>query len=126
MELFTIVRPEHLNHYGSLFGGQMLKWIDEFAYLAAMREFPGCMLVTRAMDDVSFTRGVRNGALLRFSIARESIGHTSVTYRVDVFARDAGKTDDAHAFGTSITFVSINERQEKVPVPAPLEQPGLP
>jgi acyl-CoA hydrolase len=28
---FTIVRPEHLNHHGDLFGGTMLRWIDEFS-----------------------------------------------------------------------------------------------
>jgi len=121
MEMFTIVRPEHLNHYGSLFGGQLLKWIDEFAFLAAIREFPGCRLVTRAMDNVSFARGVRNGSLLRFAIERMDIGNSSATYKVDVFARETGSAEDTHVFETAITFVSVNAKQQKVPLPAPLE-----
>lgn len=31
MENFTLVRPEHLNHHGYLFGGVLLKWVDEYA-----------------------------------------------------------------------------------------------
>ena len=121
MDMYTLVRPEHLNHYGSLFGGQMLKWIDEYAYLAAMREFPACRLVTRAMAHVSFTRGVHSGAVLRFHIRRERLGRTSVTYRVDVYSRGRGRTEDEHVFTTSITFVSVNEQQGKEPLPPPME-----
>ena len=29
METLQQVRPEHLNHYGYLFGGYMLMWVDE-------------------------------------------------------------------------------------------------
>jgi competence protein ComEC len=37
MESYTVVRPEHLNHYGHLFGGCLLKWVDEIAWIAASR-----------------------------------------------------------------------------------------
>lgn len=121
MNMYTVVRPEHLNHYGSLFGGQMLKWIDEFAYLAALREFPGTMLVTRAMDDVSFARGVKNGSMLRFHIGRQQKGRTSVTYHVTVLGLPPGTTEEELVFETSITFVAVNSNQEKVPLPEPVQ-----
>jgi acyl-CoA hydrolase len=54
IDTFTIVRPEHLNHHGSLFGGQLLTWVDEFAWIVASREYAGFRLVTRAMDEVQF------------------------------------------------------------------------
>ena len=119
MDLFTIVRPEHLNHYGHLFGGQMLKWIDEYAYLVAVREFPGARLVTRAMDDVSFTRGVQVGSTLRFSVCRSNLGTTSVRYSVNVFAQECGRLDEYHVFRTTITFVCIGATHEKQPLPPP-------
>jgi len=28
MNNFTLVRPEHLNYHGYLFGGMILKWVD--------------------------------------------------------------------------------------------------
>ena len=54
METFALVRPEHLNHHGFLFGGALLKWVDEFAWLVASRDYPGCTFVTVAMDDIVF------------------------------------------------------------------------
>ena len=30
MQFKTLVRQEHLNQYGNLFGGYMLLWVDEF------------------------------------------------------------------------------------------------
>ena len=61
MQFKTLIRPEHLNHNGHLFGGYMLLWVDEYAYIAAMEEFPDARFVTRAMDSVSFTQSVSNG-----------------------------------------------------------------
>jgi len=31
MNQYKLALPEHLNHYGYLFGGNMLKWVDEYA-----------------------------------------------------------------------------------------------
>jgi acyl-CoA hydrolase len=83
---YTIVRFEHLNQHDSLFGGQMLSWVDEFAWLTAARDFSGHRLVTRAMDRISFEKAVPNGSILRFHILPCKQGNSSITYNVDVFA----------------------------------------
>ena len=41
MNNYAIVRQEHLNHYGFLFGGALLLWVDEYVWLAASLDFPG-------------------------------------------------------------------------------------
>ena len=76
MESYKVVRPEHLNHFGYLFGGFLLKWVDEIAWIAASRDHPGCSFVTVTMDRVEFRRGVRQGAVLRFdaSESQERLG----------------------------------------------------
>ena len=61
MDNYTIVRKEHLNHYGYLFGGMLLCWVDEFAWIFASLDFPGCPLVTVGMDQVVFKERVVNG-----------------------------------------------------------------
>jgi hypothetical protein len=35
METHRLVLPANLNHYGFLFGGQLLAWIDEASWIAA-------------------------------------------------------------------------------------------
>lgn len=71
MENFKPARPEYLNHFGYLFGGFMLKWVDEISWIAASRDHPDCRFVAVAMDKVEFRRSVRQGTLLRFD-ARQS------------------------------------------------------
>jgi len=109
MENFTLVRPEHLNHHGYLFGGVMLKWVDEIAWMAATRDFPGCTLVTVAMDAIRFTQRVNNGSTLRFQVEKQTHGRSSATYAVHVFAVEPGAAEEYGVFNTHITFVRVND-----------------
>ncbi len=113
VETFCLVRPEHLNHHGYLFGGQLLKWSDEFAWMAASKDYPGRVLVTRAMHSLEFKQRVVNGAILRFNITRQKIGYTSVTYLIQVHADEPSSSMEKEVFSTSITFVSVDERGKK-------------
>lgn len=115
----VFVRPEHLNHHGYLFGGALLKWVDEFAWITATLEFSGCTLVTIAMDNIVFRHRVGCGAILRFDTEYASQGSTSVTYTVDVYADEPGtdSTNEREIFSTTITFVRIDEKGKKCPLP---------
>ena len=122
MENFTIVRPEHLNHHGVLFGGQLLLWVDEYAWLVAARDFPGYRLVTRAMERSEFRTPVTSGAILRFSILPVHVGEHSVTYSVDVYADQAGSEgvaapDEVHVFSNRVTFVCVDDQGRKRSLP---------
>lgn len=117
MDNYTLVRPEHLNHHGYLFGGVMLKWVDENAWMAASREYPGCTLVTIGMDDIRFKNRVDNGAILRFSIHRQQQRKTSATYIVDVFADEPGAETEKEVFSTRVTFVRLDDNGRPMPLP---------
>lgn len=118
MDTFTLVRTEHLNHHSKLFGGQLLKWVDEFAWLAAARDFCGSILVTRAMDNSEFKYSVPNGSILRFHIEQQHVGITSTLYSVDVFADMPGRPDEELIFSNRVTFVAVDEKGDKTPLKA--------
>ena len=117
MQFKTLVRPEHLNQHGNLFGGYMLLWVDEFAYLAAIEDYPCVRFVTRAMEAASFTQSVKLGAVLTFNVIRKRIGNTSVTYDVNVSARDISAHEPYQAFHTSVTLCAVTEDGQKCPLP---------
>ena len=117
MDNYTIVRPEHLNQYGYLFGGAMLKWVDEFAWIAASLDFAGCSLVTKAMHDIVFRHPVDCGAILRFSVLPIKKGNSSVTYSVEVFADGPVVTEEKLIFSTSVTFVNVDTAGRKMSLP---------
>ena len=119
MENYKLILPQHLNQYGYLFGGNLLQWADETAWIAASLDYPGCTFVTIAMDKVEFRKSVRKGAVLRLHVERSRVGNTSVQYTVNVFS-DAAKTEgQAPIFSTNITFVRVDEEGRKQPLPSP-------
>ncbi len=117
MDTFNLVLSEHLNHHGYLFGGYMLKWVDEYVWLTASRDFPGNTLVTRAMDRIEFHTRVKNGAILRFHILPERQGTSSICYRVDVFADEPGAEEEKRVFTNRVTLVCVDESGRKRNLP---------
>jgi acyl-CoA hydrolase len=118
MENYKLVLPEHLNHYGFLFGGNLLKWVDETAWIAASQDFAGCNFVTIGMDTVEFRKTVRQGAILRMSAQRGRVGNTSVQYAISVFAADIETGVEEMVFSTNITFVRVDAAGRKTSLPA--------
>ncbi len=117
MDNLTLVRPEHLNHHGYLFGGMLLKWVDENAWMAATREFPGSTLVTIKLEESHFKHPVENGSILRFQIEQVERGTSSVTYCVDVFADAPGAEREKEVFSTRVTFVNLNGKGQACRLP---------
>jgi acyl-CoA hydrolase len=124
MDHHKLVLPGHINHYGFLFGGYLLQWLDEFAYITATVEFPGLRFVTVAMKDVQFQRRILTGEVLRFSVRRIALGHTSVQYLVQAYGLVMTGDPDAVLFETTITFVSVDADGRKQPIPRPAGETG--
>ncbi|MEW6219505.1 MAG: acyl-CoA thioesterase [Thermodesulfobacteriota bacterium] len=119
MESYKLVLPEHLNHYGYLFGGNLLKWVDEVGWIAASLDYPGCNFVTVGLDRVEFRRSVKEGSLLRFLVEREQAGTSAATYRVTVFNHALQLGAEEPVFSTRITFVCLDDCGGKQPLPPP-------
>lgn len=117
METFTSVRPEHLNQHGFLFGGQMLLWVDEFAALAAIRDYPTCKFVTVGIDKADFKKPAPSGSILRFTMIQTKRGATSLTYDVHVYATPPGATVEYEIFSTTVVFVRVDDEGKKLNLP---------
>ena len=115
MENHKLVMPQHLNHYGFLFGGDLLKWVDEYAYIAATVEYSDSNFVTIGMDKVEFRKSVRQGTILIFIVEKIKEGITSVQYLVHVY-RGKKKERDSLIFSTTVTLVRIDKNGRKTPL----------
>ena len=103
-ESMLLVRPEHLNHHGYLFGGRLLEWLDEQSYIAAIaRMDPRANLVTVGIDNVEFRHQVRLGAVLRFRSRPAHLGRTSIT----IFTSVDLMPEEQTIFQASVTFVAL-------------------
>lgn len=111
METHRLVLPEDLNHFGYLFGGRLLAWVDEACWIAASLDYPHCQFVTIGMDKVEFRHSVREGTILTIRCTREREGTTSVTYGVEVV--DRRNTSAPPIFTTRVTYVSVDDAGRK-------------
>jgi len=117
MKSYKLVMPEHLNQFGHIFGGNLLKWADEYAWIAASLDYPDCKLVAVGMDEVSFKANVKEGSILEFDLEKVKEGNTSVQYHVDVYS-NLRSNEKILIFETNITMVNLDENDRKKPLPA--------
>lgn len=78
------VCPAHINHYGRLFGGHLLKWIDELAGIVAIRHC-GNLVTTAAIDNLQFRAPAYTGDLVVLRGWITCVGRTSMEVRVDTY-----------------------------------------
>lgn len=111
---YRLVLPNYLNHYGLLYGGQLLQWIDEAGYIAVSLEFPDRQFVTVGLNEVIFHKRIHVGSILQFNSLLIKKGTTSATFEVNVFCHSKGTKEVV--FSNRITFVSIDKDGAKVPI----------
>lgn len=113
MDHYKIVLPADLNDYGSLFGGTLLKWLDEIAYIRVSLDYPGQHFVTIGLDNVEFRHPIRKGQILRFNCTKNRVGDSSVTYQVNVYAARYLTDSEKVLFKNNITFVCVDDGGNK-------------
>ena len=112
LALRVIAMPKDTNPYGSIFGGVILSYIDQAAFVQA-RLHARCRWVTLALDRVEFKQPVYVGDTLNFFAKTIKTGRSSVTIEVDVqaerFAPDhqGGRGGGATVAVTAATLVMV-------------------
>jgi len=113
-EKTVLIRPEFLNHGGTLFGGYMMQWADDMAYNAASLAFPSANFVTKLFGQFDFTSPVGAGDIIKIFSEVGSVGVTSCNIRVWAVNARSG----ADVFRTFAIMVNIEvTTRRKLPLP---------
>jgi len=110
------VQPNDANNYETLHGGELMKWMDEFGAMSAMR-FAGETCVTARVDDLSFLRSIPVGDVALVDAYVFSAGRTSVRVRVQAWREDPRTGETEHTTGSCFTFVAVDEDGTPTEVP---------
>ena len=110
-----LICPAHINHYGRLFGGQLLKWIDELAGIVAIRHC-GATVTTAAIDNLQFQAPAYTGDMIVLQGVVTHVGRSSMEVRVDTYreALDGTRERINRAY---IDMVAINCKGQPMEVP---------
>jgi acyl-CoA hydrolase len=102
---YLLVRPQDMNHAGTLFGGAMMARADEMAFVAASLMYPTCTFVTKVFHEFDFLLGAREGEIIKIEAEVVSKGKSSV--RVAVRACNARTTEGI--FQTEAILVNVKD-----------------
>lgn len=114
MNFYTrkLIKPEDLNANNTLFGGSLLRWLDEEAAIYAIIQLGTNRCVTKFMSEINFISSATQGDIVELGIKAVRFGHTSLTLTCQVRNKISQKlilTID------KMVFVSVDE--EGLPTP---------
>jgi acyl-CoA hydrolase len=75
-----LIRPEDLNANNTLFGGALLKWIDEEAGIYAMTKLNTQKVVTKFISEINFVSSAKQGDIVEIGLQFLAVGVTSITF----------------------------------------------
>ena len=113
-----LAEPADVNFGGKVHGGQVMKWIDQAGYAAAVG-WSGRYSVTVAVGGIRFVAPIRIGDLVSVDAMLVYTGTSSMHFAVDVRARDPmGDGGERLCTHCVIVFVAVDEAGKPVQVPA--------
>ncbi len=106
------VFPSMVNHYGTLFGGIALQWMDKAAWVICTR-YARRIMVTVAVDQIDFKEPIPLGSMVELRARIERVGKTSITAVVETYCENplTGK----QKFATTGKFVMVALDEDGAP-----------
>jgi acyl-CoA thioesterase YciA len=118
-----IAMPADTNANGDIFGGWVMSQMDSAGGIAGVERAQG-RVVTVAVDAMQFIAPVKVGDVLCVYTQVERVGRTSMTIRVEAWARRFQTRLRERVTVATFTFVAIDADGRPRPVP-PLPGPDL-
>tara|TARA_B100000902_G_C26434898_1_gene493265 strand:- start:94 stop:450 length:357 start_codon:yes stop_codon:yes gene_type:complete len=107
-----LVKPEDLNAGGSLFGGQLLRWIDEEAAIYAMCQLDNQRVTTKFMSEIDFISPAKLGDVVEIGLELVKLGRTSITIKCEARVK---KTEKSIITIDKIVFVNLDTKLRPTP-----------
>jgi len=79
-----LIKPGDLNANNTLFGGALLRWIDEEAAVYAMSKLNDQRVVTKYMSEINFISSANQGDIVEIGLEVNAAGRTSITFSCHV------------------------------------------
>lgn len=107
-----LVRPENLNHHGTLFAGVTSMWFVEGAFIEASRVYGDpSKIVCIKIHGMKFIRPGNNGDILQIESVLAHVGKTSLSIYTKIYKRISGE----QIVDGFVTFVTVDEKGKSMP-----------
>jgi acyl-CoA hydrolase len=115
-QMTQVVMPQNTNIHGTVFGGEIMSWMDICAGVSAQRH---CRMpvVTASFDDVHFVIPIRHGYVVIIESQINAVFKSSMEIGITVTAENPETGERKVAVQAYCTFVSIDSAGRPQPVP---------
>ena len=111
-----LVLPSHTNSLGSIFGGQVMSWIDIAAAICAQRH-SNKEVVTASIDRMDFVAPVYKGWVVNLKASVNFTSKTSMEVGVRVDAENPKTGETFHTATAYLTFVALGSNGKPIAIP---------
>ena len=111
-----LMMPTDANVLGNVFGGAIMRYMDEAAAIVAWRH-AGRNVVTASIDRMNFFAPVYVGDLLILKASVNYVGTTSMEIGVRIESQDPSTRKGVHAGSCYLTYVALDEKGRPTPIP---------
>jgi len=116
MTTARLMMPTDANVLGNVFGGAIMRYMDEIAAIVAWRH-AGRNVVTASIDRMNFWAPVYVGNVLILKAAVNYVGTTSMEIGVRIEAQDPTSRKGTHTGSCYLTYVALDEKGKPCPIP---------
>jgi acyl-CoA hydrolase len=111
-----LMTPTDANILGNVFGGTIMRYMDEVAGIVAWRH-AGKNVVTASIDRMNFFAPAYIGNLLVLKASVNYVGTTSMEIGVRIEAEDPSTGKSMHTGSCYLTYVALDEKGRPTQVP---------
>ena len=110
------VLPNDTNTLGNLMGGRLLHWMDIASAIAAHRHC-GRIVVTASVNNVSFSRPIKLGAIVTMHAKVSRSFSSSMEVFIDVWVENTSTGEKVKSNEAIYTFVAVDQLGNPIQVP---------
>ncbi len=116
LSMTVLMTPDTANFSGNVYGGSILKMLDEVAYACASR-YARQYVVTLNVENVTFREPIHVGELVTFLASVNLTGRTSMEIGIKVVAENIRTQVTRHVNSCFFTMVAVDDDKKPIVVP---------
>ncbi len=110
------VFPVNANHYDTLFGRQVMAWMDQAAFICATRWCRG-KVVTAHSSAIDFHHAVPVGTIVELIARLVKVGRTSMSVGVELWVEPMDRPERSLACQGEFVLVAVDGSNRPIAVP---------
>lgn len=112
---FKVIFPNTLNDHNTLFVGTAMQWMDEVAYITAIR-FVRKKMVTVSSEKIQFLLPMKSGTIAEIIGKVIKTKNVKIEVQIEIYIEDMYSDNKQKAVDALFTFATIDNANKPIPI----------